>query len=170
MPESIRSIDHFCRQLGLDWSIECGNLYADLVPQVFASFVTNLHLSSFVSGLPNGTSITRYSTNIDAKLCMQFGIFLELPRVCEGSRGFLRTSMFGRVARKRLFLLSPGHFSLRPRHPEVARSPQSPRLTSLYINELRADESSGCFLASAGDGNRPDSESGECIIFDGPRM
>ena len=69
--------------------------------------------------------------------------------------------MFGRVARKRLFLLSPGHFSLRPRHPEVARSPQSPRLTSLYINELRADESSGLFLTSAGDGNRPDLESGE---------
>ena len=104
---------------------------------------------------------SRRPTNIDAKLCMQFGIFLELPRVCEGSCGFLRTSMFGRVARKRLFLLSPGHFSLRPRHPEVARSPQSPRLTSLYINELRADESSGLFLTSAGDGNRPDSESGE---------
>jgi hypothetical protein len=43
-------------------------------------------------------------------------------------------------------------------------------LTSLQINELRADESGGLFLTSAGGGNRPDSEGGECTIVDVLRM
>ena len=94
---------------------------------------------------------------------MQLGIFLKLPRVCEGSCKFLRTSRFSPVAGKRLFLLSPGRFSLRPRSPEVARSLQRPSPLHLLINGLRADESSGCFLASVGGGNRPDLESGEYL-------
>jgi NAD(P)-dependent dehydrogenase (short-subunit alcohol dehydrogenase family) len=42
------------------------------------------------------------TTNTNAQLPMQLGIFLEPLRVCEGSRGFLRTSWFGWVARKSL--------------------------------------------------------------------
>ncbi len=57
--------------------------------------------------------------------------------------------------------LSPGHFSLQPRSPRMAQSPQRPNPASFQINGLRADESSGCFMALPGDGNRLDSESGE---------
>ena len=32
------------------------------------------------------------TTNTNAQLCMQLGIFLEVPRICAGSCGFLRTS------------------------------------------------------------------------------
>lgn len=38
------------------------------------------------------------SANTNAQLCMQLGIFFELPRVCERSRGFLRTSVCGRTS------------------------------------------------------------------------
>jgi len=64
------------------------------------------------------------STNNDAQLCMQLGIFLEVPRTCAGWCGFLRTSRQRQDARKRPFSLSPAHSSLRPRYLEVARSPQ----------------------------------------------
>src|SRR5690606_18157596 len=49
--------------------------------------------------------------------------------------------------------LSPRHFSLRPRSPGHARSPQRPRTQRIQIKELRADESSGLIAASAGKGN-----------------
>ena len=49
--------------------------------------------------------------------------------------------------------LSPGHSSLRPRSLKPARSPQRPQISSIQINGLRADESSGWIAASGGDGN-----------------
>jgi len=99
---------------------------------------------------------------MNAQLCMQLGIFLEVPRTCAGSCGFLRTSRQRQDARKRPLSLSPAHSSLRPRSPEVAGSPQRADSYALWINRLRADESSGWFSASAGGGTRPDSENGEC--------
>jgi len=37
-------------------------------------------------------SVPCSATNTNAQLCMQLGIFLEVPRICAGSCGFLRTS------------------------------------------------------------------------------
>ena len=64
-------------------------------------------------------------------------------------------SVFGHLS------LSLGYFSLRPRSPRMPQSPQRPNPAPFQINGLRADDSSGCFMALPGDGNRPDSKFGE---------
>ena len=43
--------------------------------------------------------------------------------------------------------LSPSHYSLRLRSPNLAQSPQRPQAIPLQINKLRADESSGWIAA-----------------------
>ena len=49
--------------------------------------------------------------------------------------------------------LSPGPSSLRHRSPSSARSPQRSQITTIQINELRTDESSGWIAALASKGN-----------------
>ncbi|SCC93455.1 hypothetical protein THIX_30683 [Thiomonas sp. X19] len=77
-------------------------------------------------GVGRGFKCPPGSTNIDAQLRMQLGIFLVRPRVYKGSCESLRTSRFRGLTKILPFLLSLGRFSLRPRSPEVARSPQRP--------------------------------------------
>ena len=112
--------------------------------------------------LADGGSNPPSSTNTLAQLLMQLEFFFVSPRVHKGSSGFLRTSTPRVSLRKRLFSVSPDHFALQSRCFTGARSPQRHRFEVIKINNLRADASSGCFLASVGSANRPDSASGEC--------
>jgi hypothetical protein len=90
-------------------------------------------------------------TNIEAPTVLSWGFFLSgraSSRVFAGIRaeacGLRRLAQWSVHCR---FPLSPGHSSLRPRSPRNGRSPQRAPNTTLRINRLRADESSGCFSA-----------------------
>ena len=110
--------------------------------------------------------LLKSTTNHETPTVLGWGFFLrDRARTRVSARVPADTCGLARSAGQRvsgLFSLSRGPSSLRPRSPRTAPSPQRPRRHPLQINELRADESSGCFSASAGEENRPDSESGEC--------
>ena len=114
-------------------------------------------------GLADGGSIPPGSTNNKTPTVLGWGFFLPDradSRVFAGVRAEasgLRRPAPGPVQGH--LPLSPGHFSLRPRSPGHARSPQRPRARPLQINALRADESSGWIAALGGRGN---TLSGQC--------
>jgi hypothetical protein len=91
----------------------------------------------------------------------RLAFFCLLARVCAGSCGFLRTAERAISASNRRVLLSVCTFSLRPTPPVAGRSPEGSPLTSIQINDLRADESIGFFVALVGD-------IASCHTLDGP--
>ena len=75
-------------------------------------------------------------------------VFLGVPAEACGLRRSASQPVPGHIP------LSPGHSSLRPRSPELARSLQRPQVSAIQIKGLRADESSGWIAASGSKGNR----------------
>src|SRR5690606_8143325 len=97
-------------------------------------------------------AIAAGSTNNETPTVLGWGFFLPdradsrvfagIPAEACGLRRSARGPAQGHLP------LSPGRFSLRPRSPGHARSPQRPRGRHLQINGLRAAESNGWIAAS----------------------